>query len=496
MRNRAEPIKRVLGYLGSIYIFFGFVFLIPIAVLLLFPSLTTHSERTSSIISFAIPALITLLLGRVLKGVFGTHPPRDAKEASLLCVFGWLSISAVGAVPFVIQLGMPYLDAYFETVSGFTTTGITMLKGLDGMSRSILLWRSLIQWLGGLGILAFFLVFVFSGSSAHRIFSAESHKILAKRPVPGLFSTLKILWIIYCLLTTLCILILLSGGMSLFDAVCHSFTALSTGGYSTHDASIDYYRRAGYAHSAFIEYALVFFMLCGGINFLVHFRLLRRDWRALFDSFEIRLLWLILFGATFIVMFERIRTHPEASVEQSFRYSLFQVTSILTTTGYGTKDIGSPYFGSAAKLLFLLLMLIGGCVGSTGGGMKILRVGILLKMLKRQVARIVFTRRTSVVITLDGGLVDNEELRRVSALFFGWMLLLAVGGLITALFSTLSPLQSVSGMFSALGNIGPCYIPDFTSLHPIIKITYIFGMLAGRLEILPLIILFSKRTWY
>jgi len=491
VRSSLKPLVRVAGFLGSIHLFFGFVFFVPIVSVFLF---TTETEKTSSVISFAVPALLTLILGEVLVRAFGTEAPRNAKEASLLCVAGWLSISAIGAIPFVIQLDTSFLDAYFETVSGFTTTGITMLSGLDGMNPSILLWRSFIQWLGGLGILAFFLVFMFSGSGAHRIFSAESHKILAKRPLPGLFSTLRILWIIYCLLTALCVLLLLLGGMSPFDSLCHAFTALSTGGFSPHDASIAYYRQAGYTHSVFIEYVLVFFMLCGGVSFLIHFRLLRRDWRALFDSAEVKLLWLILVVSTLIVMLEHMKSHSD-SLEESFRTSLFQVTSILTTTGFATEDIGSPFFGAAAKQIFLLLMVIGGCVGSTGGGIKVLRVAILLKMLKRQVTKIVYPHRASVVLTLDGSVIDNEELRRVSALFFGWMLLLAVGGIITALLSEYGPLQSASGMFSALGNIGPCYITDFPSLHPVIKVTYIFGMLAGRLEIIPLILLFSKKSW-
>ena len=236
--------------------------------------------------------------------------------------------------------------------------------------------------------------------------------------MPGLFGTLKLLWYIYCALTAACIVMLLFGGMSLFDAVCHSFTALSTGGYSTHDASIDFYRQAGYAGFAFIEYTLVVFMLCGGINFLVHFRLMRGDFRALYDSFEIRLLWFILAGVTLIVMFEHMNRAPGDPLGESFRYSLFQVASIFTTTGFGTKDIGSPYFGAGAKLLFLLLMVVGGCVGSTGGGVKVLRVGILLKMLKRQVLKIVYPGRVRLPLMLDGSVVDHEELRRVSALFF------------------------------------------------------------------------------
>jgi len=493
MRNRFEPLRRVLGYLGSILLFLGFVFAVPIISVFFFPS---HPRWTAQVLSFVIPSVFSMALGGALRRAFGAQPPASAKEAVLVCAVGWLGASAVGAIPFVLQgaafhLNISYLDAYFETMSGFTTTGITMLNGLNYMSPSLLLWRSFIQWLGGLGILAFFLVFMFSGSGAHRIFTAESHKILARRPVPGLFGTLKILWSIYCAMTSACIVALLFGGMSFFDAVCHSFTALSTGGYSTHDASIAYY------NSAAIDYILVVFMLVGGINFLVHFRLSRGDLRALYDSFEIKLLWCILAGTTLIVMFEHMNRVPADSIGSSFRHSLFQVVSIFTTTGFGTKDIGSPWFGAGARQIFLLLMVIGGCVGSTGGGIKVLRVGILLKMLKRQVQRIIYPGRVRLPLMLDGSALEHEELRRVSALFFAWIMLLFIGGLITALFSNLGAIESASGMFSALGNIGPCYISgvEMAALHPVVKITYIFGMLAGRLEILPVLLIFSRRAW-
>jgi trk system potassium uptake protein TrkH len=493
VKRRFESLRRVLGYLGAIHFFLGFVFVIPVFCVILFPSIPM---KTAQVFSFVIPAVFTLALGLALRRAFGASPPASAREAVLVCVLGWLGVSAVGAIPFVLQgtafsLDIGYLDAYFETMSGFTTTGITMFSGLDDMAPSLLLWRSFIQWLGGLGILAFFLVFVFSGSTAHRIFTAESHKVLSRRPVPGLFGTLKILWVIYCIFTGACVLMLLAGGMSLFDAVCHSFTALSTGGYSTHDASVAFY------DSAFIDYTLVVFMLVGGINFLVHFRLLRGDLRALYDSFEIKLLWVILGGATAIILFEHVRANPDDSIASGFRYSIFQTTSILTTTGFGTKDIAGSYFGSAARLIFLSLMVVGGCIGSTGGGVKVLRVGVLLKMLRRQVLKIVYPGRVIVPLTLDGTSVDHEELRRVSALFFAWILLLFAGGLITALFSNLGPVESLSGMFSALGNIGPCYISaaDMAVLNPAVKITYILGMLAGRLEILPVLLLFSRKAW-
>ena len=171
--------------------------------------------------------------------------------------------------------------------------------------------------------------------------------------------------------------------------------------------------------------------------------------------------------------------------------------SIMTTTGFGTQDIGSEFFGAASKQLFLAMMVIGGCVGSTGGGIKVLRIGILLKMVHRQIRRVVHGGSAVNLVVVDGEVIGAEEVRRISALFFAWMILLFLGSGITALLSDLGPMEAASGMFSALGNIGPCYISaaDITQLHPVIKATYIVGMLAGRLEILPILLLFTRRAW-
>jgi len=187
----------------------------------------------------------------------------------------------------------------------------------------------------------------------------------------------------------------------------------------------------------------------------------------------------------------------DGHVGSVFRTSLFQVVALATTTGFATRDIGSAYFPSLARLVFLVLMVIGGCVGSTGGGIKVLRIGVLLKMVGRQMRRVIYGRAAVVPVLVDKAAIEPEELRRIAALFFAWVALLALGAGITALLSDLGPVESASGMFSALGNIGPCYISveSMAQLHPIVKMTYILGMLAGRLEILPILLLFSRRAW-
>ena len=498
MRNRWRYFRPVVDYLGLLLWLSGLLMIVPLAVRTIFANL---GRRETGGWTFILPAAAALAGGALVKRNLKA-PPLDDRRAMVLCALGWVVVSAVGALPFCLGLGVGYLDAYFETVSGFTTTGITMLAGLDAMPRSILFWRAFIQWLGGLGILTFFLAVLYAGGSAHRLFAAESHKVFSKRPTPGLFGTLQILWLIYAAYTAAVAAALTAEGLSLFDAAAHSMTALSTGGYCPHDASVGYYRAAGFRHYVLIEYTLIVAMGLGGINFFVHHRVLRGGLRALWDNMEMRLFWAILAGATGVVLADRLARFGlggagSGTLHEAIRTSLFQVMSILTTTGFGTADIGADYFPPASKQVFLVLMVIGGCVGSTAGGLKVLRVGVLWKMVARQLRRLVYGHRSVHMVVVDGAPVEAEELRRIAALLFGWVGLLAFGGLATALLSEHDALASASGMFSALGNIGPCYIPveKMAALHPLIKIVYILGMLAGRLEILPLLLLFSRRTW-
>jgi trk system potassium uptake protein TrkH len=503
MRNRFQRVNRVFYFVGNLLEILSFIVLLPLIVVFIYWG--QNGDGWNTVIAFVIPALAALSLGLILRKTFRPTKTIGMTGSMLICSLSWLFISALGALPFVIGIGSNYLNAYFEAMSGFTTTGITVYSGLDDMPRSILFWRALTQWVGGIGILSFFLMITFRGGGAHHIFGAESHKISSSRPVPGLFNTLKILWGIYGLFTLLAVALLAIEGMPIFDSICHTFTALSTGGFSPYDSSIDYYRTVGHPNYRLIEYTLTFIMMLGGINFLVHYRVLTRDFKALWDNIEIRYWWRLIAAFTIIIMIDHLRkvgaTYRAAldvgELEGSFRYTIFQVVSILTTTGFGTKDIGSDFFPALSKQLFLVMMVIGGCVGSTGGGIKVLRIAILNRLMFRELLKLRVPGRASTELVIDRRIVPPEESHRVGALFFAWMALLAIGGGITALFSNLGAWESFSGMFSALGNIGPCYISvqDMINIHPVVKLTYIFGMLAGRLEILPVLLLFSRKAW-
>ena len=504
MRNRFQTVYVVLNLLGSLLILLGFFLLLPLVLILIYRE---QEQSWRTLFAFLLPSIISFSIGLSLRSLFRSANPTKL-QAMLVCSLGWMVFSAVGALPFVIGIKSSYINGVFEAMSGFTTTGITMFTGLDHLPKSILFWRSLTQWIGGLGILTFFLAVTYRGSKAHSLFGAESHKIGMDRPVPGLANTLKILWAIYVGFTAVIIIGLSFAGMSLFDSVCHSFTTLSTGGFSPHDASIEYYRLIGHPHFIWFEYILIIGMLMGGTNFLVHYRILQRDLKALFDNTEMRYWWSFIAVFVLIILIERLAStgfFARLSIagfswnhlEENIRIILFQVVSIITTTGFATRDIGSPFFGHAAKQLFLIMMVIGGCVGSTGGGLKVLRVGILVKLIRREIFRLRMPSRAVSSIIIDGKVIDKDEIYRVSGLFFMWIFLLIVGGLITALFSSIGAFKSFSGMFSALGNIGPCYIPVevMGQLNPVIKIFYIIGMLAGRLEILPVLIIFSSKSW-
>ena len=508
MRNGFRRISCIFHYIGNLLEILGLILLFPLIVVLIYWG-GQEGDGLFTATAFSIPALISFSLGMILRHVFKPSA-LDTTGSMLICALSWLVVSAVGALPFVIAARSNYLDAYFEAMSGFTTTGITIYSGLDDMPRSILFWRALTQWLGGLGILSFFLVLTFQAGGAHHIFGAESHKISSRRPAPGLFHTLRIIWAIYVIFTILAAAVLAVEGMPVFDSVCHALTAMSTGGFSPHDSSIAFYSLTAHPNYRLIEYTLAFIMMLGGINFLVHYRLLTRDFKALWDNIEIRYWWRLIAVFTTVILIERLYktgalealfTRGTAidlvEFERSFRHSIFQVISILTTSGFTTMNISSDFFGVAAKQLFLVMMVIGGCVGSTAGGFKVLRIAILNRLMFREIFKLRTSSKASSGLIIDRKILPEDEVHRISALFFTWMALLLFGGVITALFSNQGPWASFSGMFSAMGNIGPCYIsgPDMIDIHPVVKLTYIFGMLAGRLEILPVLLLFSRKAW-
>jgi len=483
----------ITGFIGRLLMVLALILTVP----LLFAVISREIECIEPFLYAAAGSAVVGIL------LFLTRDRRDptTAQAMSICTLSWLTLSVAGSIPFVFIIDAGWVDAIFETMSGFTTTGITMFTGLDDMPASIILWRSLTEWVGGLGILTFFLAVASKVPGAHKLMGAESSKIFSGRPVPGLMNTVKILWSIYSLFTVAVALALYGSGMGLMDSINHSLTTISTGGFSPHDASIGWYQTSGTGNYILIEYILIAGMLAGGTSFLVHYRFFRgQGLKALFSGTEARLWWTLIGLFTGIILIERHITAGISylSLEEAFRKSLFHVSSIISATGFVTENLYSPFFGTAARLLFLVMMVTGGCVGSTSGGFKMLRVSVLWKVAEEEVKKIFRSGRAISGVRMEGDLVDRSEISRIAAILFLWVFILLSGGLITALLSPgISGLAAYSGIFSALGNTGPSLMTtnQMINLHWGVKITYIFAMLAGRLEILPVLLLFSRKSW-
>lgn len=490
-----EKIISIMKLMSSLLILLSILLLVPIIFVFI------YQEPISAIKPFIYPSLIALIIGGIIILLTKKHKVKlDLPSSMLLCAIAWISISFIGGLPFVFGLGKSFVDSFFEAVSGFTTTGITVFEGLDTMAHSIIFWRSFIQWLGGLGILTFFLFVTFNVEGGiWQLFGAESHKISSSRPVPNVYKTIQYFWGIYFLLTLLETILLRVVGMPMFDAFIHSLTTLSTGGFSNHDASIAYYMENGYANYKAIEYIIIFFMFLGGVNFLVHFKVLTGSPKYLLEDVEFKSFVYYISIFTLIILLGMVFASSACllNIEEAFRTSLFQVVSLMTTTGFGTEYIGSSFFPTIAKQIFIVTMIVGGCVGSTAGGIKVLRLEVLKKLFNRELKKIYLPENAIIPVELDHVILEDNEVFRIAGLVFAWIYVIAIGAGITALLSDLNAFEAFSGMASAVGNIGPFYfsVSKMASLSPIIKLTYAFGMLAGRLELIPIFILFNRKAW-
>ena len=486
----------ILNYLGALLSIIGIFMFLPLIPMYMYEN---AAGAHVSGLTFILPGIFSIISGLILQIMFPFRVP-SIRGAMIITALGWILAGLIGGLPYMIGLNKSFIDAFFESVSGFTTTGITVFEGLDQMPESILFWRSFTQWLGGLGILSLFMAVSFrGGSTAAALFSAEGHKIDISRPVPGIFHTLIILWSIYTGFTILSCLCFRAAGMSGFDAINHCFTCISTGGFSTHDASLAYWEQNGFHSAWLIEFSAVLFMLAGGTNFLIHYKVFTGDIKSLVRDFEMKWYLAILTSAVLLVVIDHIAAFD---LQESmglrhlfniFRTALFQVSSLITSTGYLTTDINARFFPDMSKQVLMILMVTGGCVGSTAGGIKILRTGILFKLLALEIQKFSRPRRAVMPVVVSGRIVSQAEIQRIIALLWAWLLIIGAGAFITAFFSDLAPWQAFSGMASAMGNMGPFYftVHKMVGLSWVIKLTYIFGMLAGRLEILPFAVLFA-----
>lgn len=414
-----------------------------------------------------------------------------AREGFVIVALSWIFLSVFGALPFVIDGAIPnFVDAFFETVSGFTTTGASILTNVESMGYGLLFWRSFTHWIGGMGVLVFMLaVMPLAESRSMHLMRAEVPGPIVGKLVPKARNSAMILYVIYLVMTLIEIALLLAGGMPLFDAAIHAFGTAGTGGFSSKAASVGYY------NSAYIDVVIGTFMILFGINFNLYFYLLLKKFGdALRDEEMHCYIGIIAFAVLSIAL--NILPQCGDSFMKALRYSYFQVASIITTTGYATTnfDLWPEY----SRSLLVLLMFIGACAGSTGGGIKVSRIVLLVKSSMSEIKRMLYPRTVSLV-KLSGNVVDKQTIHGTlifAVLYFGALLL----SILVVSLDGFDFTSSVTGVIACMSNIGPGLSlvgpsGNFSMFSPLSKIVLSFAMLLGRLEFFPIIMLFSPATW-
>ena len=411
-----------------------------------------------------------------------------AREGFVICSLTWIVISLVGAIPFVITGALPnYIDALFEIVSGFTTTGSSVITDLTPFPHCILIWRSFSHWIGGMGVLVFILAILplFGGVDMH-LMRAESPGPSVGKLVPNVKKTASYLYKIYLGMTVVQLLLLLITGINPFDAVCITFGTAGTGGFGIHNDSC-----GGYT---ILQQAIItIFMLLFGINFNVYFLIVKKKIKEIFKIEEVKWYLIIVFSAvTFIVL--NLRNWSELYF--SIHHALFSVASVITTTGYATVDFNLwPMF---SKGVLVMIMFIGACAGSTGGGMKVSRILIYAKTVKKEIVGMIH-QKSIKILKMDGKTVEHSVVRNVNVYLVSYLMIMAISFLLVALdnidfeSSFTAVVATFNNIGPGLGKVGPT--GNFSEFSSLSKLVFIFDMLAGRLEIFPMLLLFSRATW-
>ena len=474
---------------SMIFFIIGWVFIIEAA--LMAPSALVavlYSER--SIWAFAAAIGLCLLLGVPLVRKQPANKVFYAKEGCVTVALSWIVMSLMGALPFVFSGVIPSIvDAMFETVSGFTTTGASILKDVEVLPRCMLFWRSFTHWIGGMGVLVFLLCLLpmSGGGYSMNLMKAESPGPSVSKLVPKVRSTAKLLYGLYVALSLLELALLLLGSMPLFDALCTTFGTAGTGGFGIKNSSIGEY-------SAYIQSIVTIFMILFGINFNVYFLLYMRKPKEAFRCEEAGWYLAIIAVSTLIITVFIRNSFPD--LVTAFHHAAFQVGSIITTTGFSTADFN--VWPAVPKAILVLLMFIGACAGSTGGGIKVSRIVLLFRTMTREIGQIIHPHMVKK-LKFEGRVVGQEVLRSVNAFMVAYVLIFAGSTLLVCLdgFDLVTSFTSVA---ATLNNIGPGLelvgpASNFSCFSDLSKIVLIFDMLAGRLEIFPLLVLFFRDTW-
>ncbi len=454
----------------------------------------------SSLITMVIPLIIFLVVQHRQK----KHHEEQIglREGFATVTFGWIFASIAAAIPFMLVAEISFIDAFFETMSGFSTTGASILNNIEDLPKGLLFWRAMTHWLGGMGIVVLSLAILpVLGVGGQQLFKAEVPGPISDQLTPKIADSAKILWGVYMLLTGVETILLRIAGMPWFDSICHSFATMATGGFSTKQASIEYYHTApGFSGGIYIDAILTVFMFLAGCNFILHLNALRGKPLNYFKDDEFKLYFKIIFFTIFMssIFLYVNDTYPGKGVGYILQNTGFTTVSIITTTGFCTGNFDMwPQF---ARLLILGLMFVGGCGGSTGGGMKVSRILLLYRYSKNQVQKCLYPHMITNVQfnkTRVGG-ETNHRVFAFVAIFLGLFVFVAL--LLTILEPTMDLETAISASISSLGNIGPGLNKvgaweNYAWLKPSSKLLLTLAMLIGRLEVFTVVVLLVPRFW-
>ncbi len=474
---------RMIAYLSGVIILIE-------AGFLLIPALVALIYAEQSGIWFLLTALAAGVLGLALRWAKPVKRTLYAKEGFVITALSWILISLIGAIPFTLSGQIPnYLDAVFEMVSGFTTTGSSIVPNVEELDRCMNFWRCLSHWLGGMGILVFMLAIVnLGGGQSNHLLRAESPGPSASKMMPNMRKSSAVLYGIYMAMTVVLVILLLLGGMSLYDSLCHAFGTAGTGGFGIKAASVGYY------DSYYLQTVIAVFMMLFGVNFNVYFFLLMRKWALAVRNTEVWTYFGII--ATSVVIIALNIANQMPSLYDAFHHAFFSVSSVITTTGFATVDFN--LWPELSRIILVLLMVVGACAGSTGGGVKVSRFVILAKATASEVRHLLHPRSVKGT-TMDAKPISQETIQGVQSYMVVYFAITVVSILLVSLdnFDFVTTLTAVEATLNnigpGLGLVGPA--GNFAMFSPLSKFVLTLDMLLGRLELFPVLILMMPSTW-
>lgn len=460
------------------------------AALLLVPVLVAVIYQEKCGIVFLIPIVILCLLFWMVGRKRPEHGQIYGKEGMVIVALAWILWSLFGAMPFTLSGYIPsYVDAFFETVSGFTTTGSSIIPDVEVLPHCLLFWRSFTHWIGGMGVLVFVLVVTsLDRKNSMYLMRAEVPGPEKDKLVPKAMSTARILYGMYLILTVIEMVFLVIGGMNLFDSMIFSFGSAGTGGFSNYADSVAHF------NSAYIDGVITVFCALFGVNFALFYFMILGDFKSILKNEELRTYILLIAGATAAIMLNIHLLYP--TIGKSFRYAVFQVVTVITTTGYSTADFAQwPMF---SKAVLMMLTVIGACASSTGGGIKVSRLLVGMKCVKREIVQLAHPKSVGI-IRIGGKKVSSDVLRTIYIYFIAYVGIL-IGSVVLVSLDNFDFETTFSAVLTTLGNVGPGMaqvgpMGNFAEFSPLSKLILCFDMLAGRLEIFPFLVLFTAPAW-